>query len=256
MIYIAAHKKVDLPAMAGYEIVQAGAAQHDALPYISDASGENISAKNPYYCELTVLYWAWKNSTADYKGLVHYRRFFGRNELSSDLSTVYSESELRAMLTDADIVLPKPEYLLDDAKTDLCKECCRPEVFDKLREIISSRYPDYIPAFDNLFKGDKVSLYNMMYARSEVFDSYCEWLFSIFFELEGYVDMTGYTPFQQRLYGFVSERLLNVWCARNGMRIAEVPVVNTELPLYDKVQGVRRRYTNRFRFWLRTVLRK
>ncbi len=41
-----------------------------------DDTGDNISAKNPGYCEETVLYWAWKNRRADYYGFCHYRRYF------------------------------------------------------------------------------------------------------------------------------------------------------------------------------------
>lgn len=40
-----------------------------------DNEGDNISGKNPDYCELTAQYWAWKNIDCDYYGFFHYRRY-------------------------------------------------------------------------------------------------------------------------------------------------------------------------------------
>ena len=37
---------------------------------IGDDTGENISLKNPHFCELTALYWAWKNLKVDYLEIV------------------------------------------------------------------------------------------------------------------------------------------------------------------------------------------
>lgn len=57
--------------------IQVGKANKDfTLSYcVGDDTGDNISEKNPFWCELTALYWAWKNLDADYYGLMHYRRF-------------------------------------------------------------------------------------------------------------------------------------------------------------------------------------
>lgn len=44
--------------------------------HLHDNTGDNISAKNKMYCELTAQYWAWKNLDADYYGFMHYRRYF------------------------------------------------------------------------------------------------------------------------------------------------------------------------------------
>ena len=59
-----------------YMPVQVGAEGKENLGYQKDNEGENISLKNAYYCELTGLYWAWKNMDAEYIGLSHYRRHF------------------------------------------------------------------------------------------------------------------------------------------------------------------------------------
>lgn len=256
MLYIATHKKVSLPAMPGAEIIQVGAALHEPLPYTSDATGDNISAKNPNYCELTAAYWIWKNSQEEFKGLAHYRRFFGRSNLSSSLSSAYTEAELREMLKDHDIVLPFVEYFLQDIESEIQIQCCRKEVLDKLRKTVRSLTPDYAETYDKVFSSNHLTLFNMMYCRRELFDSYCEWLFTILFELEKSVDMTGYSPYEQRLYGFLSERLLNVWVEKNNLRVVHTAVTHTEMPMTEKLQILRRRFTNRQRFWLSQHFKK
>ena len=96
-IVVAAHKPYWMPSDRIYLPLHVGAAgKKDAdgrpldLGYTRDDSGENISEKNPYYCELTGLYWAWKNLNADYLGLVHYRRHFRNGKLWGDKKTASS----------------------------------------------------------------------------------------------------------------------------------------------------------------------
>ena len=80
-IIVAAHKKYWMPTDPVYLPVHVGAEGKAPIGYMPDNTGDNISSKNPHFCELTGLYWAWKNLDADYLGLVHYRRYFTRREV-------------------------------------------------------------------------------------------------------------------------------------------------------------------------------
>ena len=251
MIYIATHKKFNVPNLNGYCALQVGAEGKEKYGYLRDNIGNHISGKNANYCELTGLYWIWKNTDDSYKGLVHYRRYFGRNNLSNKISDICSYEHLLNCLKSVDIVLPYVEYFKQNAKEEILLHCCTEEIFDKLRQIIETKYPDYIETYDRYFNENKASLFNMLFCKREIFDAYCEWLFSILFVLEKQVDLAKLNTYQQRLYGFLSERLLNVWVIKNKLVVKHLPVIHMELPVFDRIRLVRRRFTNRFRFWIK-----
>lgn len=250
MIYIATHKKFLPPRLEGYIPIQVGAEGKEKLGYLTDNTGENISSKNPNFCELTGIYWIWKNRSDEYKGLVHYRRYFGKSNLRNNFSDIYSYDELVEMLDCVDVVLPYIERFKQNARDEILISCCTEEAFGKLEGIIKEKYPEYIIAFKTYFSNNKSSLFNMMFCRKEVFDEYSEWLFDILFELEKSMDLNALDEYRKRLYGFLAERLLNIWIAKKKLRVKHVCVVHTEMPLLDRLQLMRRRLTNGFIYGL------
>ena len=115
MIYIATHKAFDVPDIKDYMPLQVGAYNKETLGFLQDNIGENISCKNQNYCELTGLYWIWKNVDDAYKGLVHYRRYFGKSNLSCNINDIYSYDEMVSFLKNADIILPYVEHFKQNA---------------------------------------------------------------------------------------------------------------------------------------------
>lgn len=244
MIYITAHKNFNEPHLEQYIPLQVGAEGKESLGYIQDNTGDNISIKNSYFCELTGIYWIWKNTSDEYKGLVHYRRYFGKSNLSNKVSDIYTYEEMLKLLNGVDIVLPYIESFKQDAKTEILIKCCTPEIFSQLEEIVKRKYPEYSTAFDEYFGQNRSTLFNMMFSHGKLFDDYCSWLFDILFELEKNIDLTPLNSYQRRLYGFLSERLLNVWVNKNNLQVKNVSVVNVEMSLTELLQLIRRRFTN------------
>lgn len=243
-VYVAAHKAYDVIDTAGYIPLHVGAAGGVELPYTKDNTGEHISEKNPHFCELTGLYWIWKNRREDYKGLVHYRRYFMQG------GQVLPEADIRRLLDDSDIILPPREILRESAWKEFSLHSGHEHDLVLLREAVAAVDAAYLPSFDTVMAGNRLHLFNMLIAREEIFDAYCAWLFAVLFELEKHVDMTGYTPYEQRLYGFLSERLLNVWVAHNGLRVCTVRVKNTQQTAKQALRLFARRQKNRLLFAL------
>lgn len=231
-VYVISHKEYKMPQDKIYCPLQVGKGAQ-ITGYLRDDSGENIALKNPNYCELTGQYWAWKNRKTDVKGLVHYRRLFtnGKNPYGSKESKydkLLDEATLGTLLKQYDLILPKKRNYYIESLWSHYEHSHNIEGLEVTREVIAEKNPDYLPAFDQVMKRKKAHMFNMMIAKSEIFDAYSAWLFDILFEVEKRVDISDYSQSEARIFGYISELLLDVWIEVNQPKYCELPVAFIE----------------------------
>ena len=217
-IVIATHKAFTPPSGESFIPLHVGAAGKPSIGFATDDTGENISSKNPNFCELTGLYWVWKNlSDVDAVGLCHYRRFFK-----------VSLEAIESLLSRTDCVLPRKRNYFIETTYSQYAHAHHAADLDLTREIIAERHPDCLEAFDATMKSTKGHRFNMLVMKRPLLDRYCAWLFDILFELEKRLDISAYSANDRRVFGFVGERLLDVWIRANDIPYAELPVLHTE----------------------------
>lgn len=211
-VIIAAHKKYRMPDDEMYLPVHVGAIGKESIGYQRDDEGENISELNPYFCELTGLYWAWKNLDAEYIGLVHYRRHFSLYPHSKDRwNSILKKSELKNDLGRIKAFVPKKRWYLIETLYSHYEHTHYKSQLDETRVIIAEKYPEYLNSFDKGVKQRWGYMFNMMIMEKGLFNEYCAWLFSILFLLRDRLGEEGLTPFHSRYYGRISEIIFNVW---------------------------------------------
>lgn len=217
-ILVATHKKYWMPDDLVYMPIQVGAALHPALGYTPDNTGDNISDKNPNYCELTALYWAWKNLDADCIGLIHYRRYFTRKEvhnIEKKKEQILMEKEWENILSKYPAVVPdKRNYYIETNRSHY-NHAHYTDGLDLAEQIIKEKFPDYLPAFNAIMSRTWAHMFNMFVMRRDLFNDYMAWMLDILFEIEKRIDITGWDTYESRIYGFVSELLLDVWLEKN-----------------------------------------
>lgn len=246
-MYVITHKKFDLPQIQCYKPLQVGAINKENLNYIEDCTGDNISIKNNNYCELTGMYWAWKNDNdSEVIGISHYRRYFTKQYVFRNKEKILNEKQIKKIFDeDYDIILPKKEIYKEKAYDQYCKNSGYPEDFEKIRKILLKIYPDYVDSFDKVLNQNLMYQFNMMICSKKLYNEYCEWLFNVLFELEKQIDdLDKRTKYQQRIYGFLSERLLNVWVEKNHLKVKKCRVINTDMDFKNLIRLNLRRIKN------------
>jgi len=215
--------------------IHVGVSKVDNIYGFRDDIKYNIADKNRFYSELTAQYWMWKNLKTDYMGLCHYRRYFTKNILTKILAQytnktdtyLLSNNNVLSIMEKYDIILPyKRNYFIETVESHYANAHNHSDL-EKVREIIIALYPDYKEVFEKVMKKRSLHLYNMFIMKDDLFREYSVWLFGILFRVEDDIDFQSYDTYQERVFGFLGERLLNVWVEKNCLEVKKLPVANT-----------------------------
>lgn len=240
-ILVATHKKYKMPADTSvYLPIHVGCEGKEDLGFQGDNSGENISDLNPYYCELTGLFWAWRNLACDYLGLVHYRRYFTKmtkkyNESINIDDVILNRYEIEELLENSEVIVPKRRKYYIETLYSHYDHTFDGSHLDLARKMIEMKNPEYLSSFDKVMKQRSGYMFNMFIMKKELADDYFSWLFPILDSMYESIDLSDLTDFEARLFGRVSEILFNVWLDKNDLNIKEVPFMYMEkIDLFKK----------------------
>lgn len=219
-VIIAAHKPYEMPSDEMYLPVQVGAAGKESIGYQRDDEGDNISKLNPYYCELTGFYWAWKNLSEDYIGLVHYRRLFTMN------GHTITKEEIEPFLGKIKVFTPpKRRYYIETLKSHY-NHTHFPEHLEITRSAVEEVSPAYLDAYDKAINRRWGYMFNMMIIERTLLNDYSTWLFGILDIVYKRVDTSDYSAFAKRYIGRMSEILFNVWLEK---KIGDGKILESEI---------------------------
>lgn len=164
--------------------------------------------------------------------MMHYRRYFKGNGGGEFINgkSILSCEEISKLISKYDLVVAEPRnYYIVSIRKHYIKAHYEADL-QLLESVLQEKHPQYMSSFKQVMNGRKLSLYNMFLAKRETLDKYCEWLFPMLFILEKEIKYRDYDTYQKRVFGFLAERLFNVWILYNQseLKIKKMPIINIE----------------------------
>lgn len=211
MIYVVKHKPYNLPELPdGYKSICVGGYSESGA--IDCSKGENIERLNIKLNELTAFWWLWKHTDDAIIGVDHYRAYLGEN--------IFTMPEIEEMLSESDIIL-HPYSIGHTVEKNLMMSGMNGG--EKAVNIVRRHLPvGYGTAWDEVMRSRWFYVKNLMIARREVFDAYCDWLFSFIIDAaDEYKPRPGCLFQEKRAVGYVAEAMLSVWVRTQGLKVKE-----------------------------------
>lgn len=179
---------------------------------------DNISEKDLLYCEITGLYWVWKNNHHPITGVSHYRRLI-----------LDSGEKITKSLKNCDIMcLPSGKLSASIETLYIRSPDHVPQDWEIMKRILMDLYPEYSDSIAVVSKRKWYYKCNIFITRKEILDAYCAWLFPLLFRVEDELDLRGRTRNQARAIGYLCEILLPVYIEHHKLRVKNLHVLYLE----------------------------
>lgn len=239
---------------------------------LGDDTGDNISARNREFCELTSIYWVWKNydklGNPDYIGFMSYRRAFVFNEVQYDLYSQNLEEKAYREITEEsiddifchkyginldviakylnknDVILPKRSELkligIENSRDDYMRIIPGVNIkdYDSMINMVLKLYPDFSNSIKEQERSSRRYFYQMFVTKKAIFFDYCNFLFSVLTELDKIVDVSDYSINGKRTLGYLGEALFDCYMRKlsdsDCVKIKELGIVRTLKPYSQK----------------------
>lgn len=245
------YKPFMVPKVPYVHPIQAGRAINEGFGIEGDDTGDHISHLNQNWVELTAAYYIWKNyseAQVPYWGLVHYRRYFtlpldlnpfkriyylrASEKTFGNVLTPKLEAYIKKQLDGGKIILPKPYHMYKLKKWSVKQQYIRDhdaDAWNLSEKAVKTLYPEYSASFDRFAGSLDICVFNIMIASWGFWDGYLTWLFNILNEVKKEYRIRE-DPNQRRVFGFLSERLLNVYVLHQqlhkGQKVKYMPVAH------------------------------
>lgn len=235
VLLVAAHKVDNQTRRGGvYLPIQVGKALHPELNlgFQSDNQGDNISERNASWCELTALYWGWKNlHEIKYLGLNHYRRYFKN----------VNEDNIDHLMSGFDMIVVKQSnpMLSNHERPSNLSTVTTYEDYFLFADAFLTIHPEYKKEFIDYFYNSRASYpYQMFISTKERYDDYCEFMFPVLFEVEKNMRPHGYTR-QKRSIGYMGEYFLGLYISCKHLKVRPIPIEDGSIPHKTMLQNVK-----------------
>jgi hypothetical protein len=234
---------------------------------IGDDTGDNISALNRIYCEMTGYYWMWKHykelGNPDYIGFCHYRRFFIFKENLFDTSTmapwlkaipcykmpafntaceenIKEENIYNLLSSEADVYTIKKYDVRQMLENNLyMKEhyiCTIPfakrTLWTLLYDTVNTLYPEYKEILEEFSYGPYMYCFNMFIMKKDLFHQYCEFSFNVMEHIAAQVDSSSFTnPTELRYMSYLAEYITTLFLLKlekDGHKIQHLDTIFIE----------------------------
>lgn len=193
-----------------------------------DHDGDNIDFLNPWYCELTGLYYLWKHVDDDIVGLEHYRTYFWKN------GHLITEDEIKEELKKGDIIcggyncksfhrdtlLPG---LVDNTKGTIYK-------FLEIVEKIDTGFRNYL---NNYLNNHRFWCCNCFIGPKHIIDEWLEFFFDAIIDFE-HICPIGPATNTLRREGYIAEYCFGAWLEYKGYKIVHNDLIKFKKDLSKK----------------------